>query len=241
MKEETDSTYDKSLEGGMTYRIIGKHELSIPRSVVKSIRRKEKYYSTEDVSDIIANYEKLSSTRHLPLLAWLWILKIAPSFRKAVKTWKLSLEDLTLYRDLSMVEKISWIPKTNFNYATIGSVYLTNFQFFKRELFEAVEFDVTDIKRYSIRGNFVYKNNPPCEDDAVSQRQINDVLSANGTTTFDLTYQAMDENYKIKHKNTYSHRGKKIFVLDISRSEPDDDEEVTPSDYFISRPRGLLI
>ena len=225
--------------------------LSLPISLVNSFIRKTRIYSTEDVRDIIANYDRISSARFSPSLIGYAIRLVMFSTSKMARKTKIfddlgsrlelldavSPEDEILYEELTCVARFS---KFNFNLANVDNVYLHNFEFLKRYSFEAVEFDISDIEGSALKGVFVYKH-PFYEDesekrDIAAQKELELVLMSDGKTAFDLDYTAMDERFQLKRNGLYIPRGKKILVDHINKLGSGYKKRYSPSGSFIPAP-----
>ena len=80
-------------------------------------------------------------------------------------------------------------------------------------MFKACEFDIKDKYDKTIKGVFVYWHRPYKEGDEILQQQLAKVLESDGSTTFDLLFEALSEDYRTK--KTHIPRGKKLLVKDI--------------------------
>lgn len=113
--------------------------------------------------------------------------------------------------------------KYNPNMAYIRNVYLINNEkdFISREYFKACNFEIKDSHNQSIKGTYVYKHFLSVEMlDSLNKEMLSKVmLSSQNNSTFDLVFNALPEDYKIRSNGTLVERGKKLQIIGIHKSE----------------------
>jgi len=135
-------------------------DTNVPYKAAESFLKKIDLYELTDIKEIKDNYQTISSSKHLPLTVWIEVIKTAfkgildveSIFDKNLK--HTSDENLKVYGEMSFGSFI----KPNFNLCLLENVYLNNFEFTKNDYFEAVEFDILDIRGDKIKGVFMYNS-----------------------------------------------------------------------------------
>ncbi|MEK6926051.1 MAG: hypothetical protein AABW50_02115 [Nanoarchaeota archaeon] len=239
MKEITDEYADKlskhidlKFEEGMYTLTMGKHKISQPRVVVRSLEKKVKLYEADDIEDVLDNYDLLLKKKISPLIALLWGIK---NYSKMTSDpeFVYSLENFTRYDDPQCDKKFLGI---NLNFAGLDNVYLDNFNFIEEARNKCVEFDIRDWHQEVIRGAFIYERYPNYLNKGREKEQLRMVLDANEATPFDITFQALPGSIIHSSNERIFHREILLNVLSIKRKRGDKETIDTPSEaspYFI--------
>jgi|GEM_PF-3575871 len=241
MKEITDNFLEENLaETGDEKSTLyyGDYKAKLSKKIWFEVERKKRYFEVNNIKDIERNYDALSKNSYLPLSYCLWdfingipvLFNLAESKNSESSNSETQssgdpdLNELKEYFDLTWHNKTKFSFKRNLNYAFISNVYLGNFNFIKKKSFGACELDIRDNHNKTIRGVLAYRHHPIEPKDDSLEPQLAKVLSASESTPFDLEFQALSENYKIKQKGVYIPRGKKLLILDIHRRDGGSDE-----------------
>jgi hypothetical protein len=225
MKEITEKSLPIEVE--LSYEVYEEwklrwceQEINVPRRVISAIEKKVRLYEVDDIKDLERNYDTLTKTSRIPLPIWSWL--ISTYFSLLIKDKNFRREQFRIqnvydkmYKDKEFL--LTWtgssISKFNFNIVSIDNVFLRNINIIKNKSFEASKFDIKDRHDRTIEGIFVYHHVPSQEQDELSKKQLEEVLTAYDSTKFDLQFIAFLEYYNQKR-----HLRKRLLIHDIRKN-----------------------
>lgn len=222
---------EKISEDSETVELAGTN-LEIPKKVIKSIGKKMRTYEVESIRDMHENYETLSKLSSLPLSL---IFFMAKSAFKTLRDPNFTPEKLSLNREKISQEKPGDIFKMNFNMITLDSVYINNFNFFKRNGYDLIDFNITDSYADEMKGFFCYGSKDISENIlSESKQSLEDVLMTDGSVTFDIDFQILGKDLVSRVYGLEDEVGKNLLVHRITRKRGDKEDPLEPEPYVES-------
>lgn len=250
--------YDPEFLEGAVIFMIGGAEFALPGKTAAEYFKNVKYYQMESVADIVENYDQLSETRRIPgaMLDWQSEMRAKASYmrykdaerhqdpepRKFAVIHPESfhyLVDHVVSRKRKIMESLTGIPFTQmnqFNHGLLDHVNLTNFKRIdgynynpgEFSSFEAYEFDITDVHGDCIDALFFVNFYPHSDRDAAAEHELRTALASSPLDTFDIVFDALDQNYTWQSIDGPVRRGMKLNVQSIHGSKWDKDERPDP-------------
>jgi len=244
-----------------------KIKFKVPEEIILEGMKQIKIFEVYSVKDLLDNYQFLSrvsdSTEYFK--KWKEARKEANNYEKGFikedkrKLIKFDVEDsiekisglLTRFEELvELVEYNKLISQGTSLYQTINqvvsleNVYLRDFNFKNKKLYDAVEFDVTDKNNDLVGGIFIYRCPRQNKISEFEKVILEEIVSSNPQTQFNLICRALNEDYPVGEKDGKTlTRGKKLLVHTIMRhyDKGESENDVPYPSVKIDSPLSCLV
>ncbi len=212
---------------------MGDYRHELPEEFLRTAEKVVKYYEADSISDIKENYRLVTKENIIPFKILKWHIEQAVKSKGYVDMVKKGLDE-----GIDSILRVSkrFVPKQNLNIVTIDNVYITNFQDTHKYSFDICEFEIYDIHGGTMSGMYTTRLFGHNKNES-KLAKLEMIKTADGSRPFDLTVQALSEQYKDRKTKKIITLEKKLHVIDIRDPRKELSEaEVSPDGLVVDLP-----